>query len=61
MIGSDELTLQVTASFGVSEYRDDTRDLEQLVHEADMALFDAKRAGRNQVRAARAAVTDAQA
>uniref|UniRef100_UPI002ADE203A GGDEF domain-containing protein n=1 Tax=Tepidiforma sp. TaxID=2682230 RepID=UPI002ADE203A len=45
--------VSVTASFGVSAYRADAlMTPEWLVKEADLALYEAKRAGRNCVRAA---------
>jgi len=42
--------LTVTASFGVAEYQSDLEDPEDLVERADVALYAAKTAGRNQVR-----------
>jgi diguanylate cyclase (GGDEF)-like protein len=45
------LLLQVTLSLGVTELRDDTKDYEQIVHEADKALYVSKTAGRNCVHA----------
>jgi diguanylate cyclase (GGDEF)-like protein len=50
-ISWNDLSLQVTLSLGVSELRDDTTHYEQIVHEADKALYAAKRAGRNGVHA----------
>jgi diguanylate cyclase (GGDEF)-like protein len=40
----------VTASLGVATDRTDRVELEELLRRADSALYDAKRAGRNQVR-----------
>lgn len=49
----DGQQISVTASFGVSAYRADAlMTPEWLVKEADLALYEAKRAGRNCVRAA---------
>ena len=39
----------MTASFGVAEIQ--TPDTDTLIRSADQALYDAKRAGRNRVRA----------
>jgi len=43
--------IRVTASFGVAQWREDEK-LDALFHRADEALYDAKAAGRNQVRTA---------
>jgi len=42
----------VTVSVGVASYGGDDRNLDALVHDADLALYAAKKAGRNCVRAA---------
>ncbi len=42
---------RVTASFGLAEYAAG-ESAEELIHRADLALYDAKRAGRNRVRSA---------
>ena len=39
-----------TASIGISQYRSQQEDFEQLLREADTALYDAKAAGRNCIR-----------
>ncbi|MCG8433242.1 MAG: sensor domain-containing diguanylate cyclase, partial [Gammaproteobacteria bacterium] len=41
--------LWVTVSLGVAVARDDTPDLASLINKADMALYEAKKAGRNRV------------
>lgn len=45
--------LRVTASFGVACYPETTRDQRSLYTSADAALYEAKAAGRNQVKCAR--------
>ena len=42
----------ITVSVGVASYGGDDRTLDALVHDADLALYAAKKAGRNCVRAA---------
>jgi diguanylate cyclase (GGDEF)-like protein len=44
--------LKVTASFGVAALDHVTRDIEELLRRADLALYEAKAAGRNQCKAA---------
>ncbi|WP_281915489.1 GGDEF domain-containing protein [Caldimonas thermodepolymerans] len=41
--------VEATVSLGVAALRPDTPSLDALIHEADQALYDAKRKGRNQV------------
>jgi diguanylate cyclase (GGDEF)-like protein len=41
--------LQITISVGAAGCRDETCSIEQLLKEADMALYEAKRSGRNRV------------
>lgn len=41
--------LQITISVGATACRDETCSIEQLLKEADMALYEAKRSGRNRV------------
>lgn len=43
------LTLSLTASFGVAEYRVGDDTLEQLITRADEAMYQAKQAGKNRV------------
>jgi diguanylate cyclase (GGDEF)-like protein len=45
----DELALAVSASVGVSFYPDDGSDAASLLRRADMAMYEAKRAGRNRL------------
>lgn len=40
---------RVTLSLGVASFPDDGDDIENLIHKADLALYHAKQAGRNQV------------
>lgn len=42
-------THKITISVGISVYPDDARNLEDLIDHADIALYDAKDSGRNQV------------
>ena len=44
-----EQRVEVTVSLGVAALRTDTPTLDALIHEADVALYDAKRSGRNRV------------
>lgn len=46
-------TLQVTASFGVTDLHDDEIDLKTIMARADQALYEAKRKGRDRVEIAR--------
>ncbi|WP_425527735.1 diguanylate cyclase domain-containing protein [Xylella fastidiosa] len=43
------------ASFGVTDFRPDDRELDDLVARADAALYAAKREGKNRVTVSRAA------
>jgi polar amino acid transport system substrate-binding protein len=45
------IPLRITASLGIAEYRE-SLSLDELVKTVDTALYDAKKAGRNQVKAA---------
>ena len=45
----DKLALRTTVSMGVAVTPDDARDAETLMHDADLALFEAKQRGRQQV------------
>lgn len=47
------LSVRVTASIGVAFYPTDAKDVETLISLADGALYDAKRAGKNQYQFAR--------
>ena len=44
-----EQKVEATVSLGVAALRTDTPTLDALIHEADIALYDAKRSGRNRV------------
>ncbi|MBF0316821.1 MAG: diguanylate cyclase [Nitrospirae bacterium] len=41
--------IRVTLSIGIAAYREDMRDYLQVVHEADIALYQSKKLGRNRV------------
>jgi diguanylate cyclase (GGDEF)-like protein len=46
----DGYTVKITTSIGVACYPDDNiHDIEDLLKKADMALYEAKRCGRNKV------------
>jgi diguanylate cyclase (GGDEF)-like protein len=45
MLGNDEV--RITVSIGVSNYPDDSEDIETLVKYADIAMYQAKKNGRN--------------
>ncbi len=45
----DDLSLIVTCSIGVSVYPDDGQCFQDLLHFADLAMYEAKRSGRNSV------------
>lgn len=44
------IPFKITASFGCAMFPDDSRCYEQLIENADHALYEAKRAGRNQLK-----------
>lgn len=46
---SDEVSLNITISIGVSTYPDTTNIIDNLLEDADKALYEAKRTGRNKV------------
>ncbi len=46
----DNQTIQLTASFGVSEYKCNQQDFKGLFTEADKAMYNAKNSGRNRIR-----------
>jgi len=46
-VAYNDLTLQVTISLGVTTLRQDTTHYEQMLHEADTALYCSKSSGRN--------------
>jgi diguanylate cyclase (GGDEF)-like protein len=48
LIVNDDL-VPVTASFGVAIYDHDTHDLAALIHQADLAMYNAKHSGRDQI------------
>lgn len=45
----DGIDLQISLSFGVAEVSRNARDTDQLVKNADYAMYKAKRNGRNRV------------
>lgn len=49
MEGAGQTNIPVSISVGVSSYPDDVRELDDLIDHADIALYDAKDAGRNRV------------
>ena len=48
-IPTGEETLQITGSFGIAQYRDDSQNPEELLKQADKALLNAKRSGRDRI------------
>jgi diguanylate cyclase (GGDEF)-like protein len=48
-LGIGEEKLALTISIGISECRASSSGIEAVIHEADAALYEAKRAGRNRV------------
>ncbi|HNB52954.1 MAG TPA: GGDEF domain-containing protein, partial [Anaerolineales bacterium] len=42
-------SVSITISLGVAELSNDITDFQALIHQADMAMYDAKNAGRNRV------------
>ncbi len=52
-------TIKITVSLGVSNFPETTKNIEELTEQADISLYNAKRAGRNRVCAAAAIVPDA--
>ena len=46
---SDKVNLSITISIGVSTYPDTTNKIDDLLEDADKALYEAKRTGRNKV------------
>lgn len=49
-IAYDEHMLEVSVSIGIALFRDDADDADTLLRKADHAMYDAKRAGKNQFR-----------
>ena len=45
----DEIKINITISIGAATYPDNVKNLEDLINEADNALYSAKRSGRNKV------------
>jgi diguanylate cyclase (GGDEF)-like protein len=50
-VKSDEGMIRLTASFGVAQFTDKDEEIERTLVRADEALYKAKAAGRNRVRA----------
>ncbi|MBF0487956.1 MAG: diguanylate cyclase [Nitrospirae bacterium] len=48
-ITSGDYQINATISMGVTEYRKDLKDYLQMLHEADIALYNSKKQGRNRV------------
>lgn len=48
----EEARLSITASFGVAEVNNNNKNIDDIMNRADIALFEAKAAGKNQVRKA---------
>ncbi|MBF0567483.1 diguanylate cyclase [Candidatus Magnetominusculus dajiuhuensis] len=48
-ITSGDCQINATISMGVAEYRKDLKDYLQMLHEADIALYNSKKQGRNRV------------
>ena len=46
---TDEIQINITISIGVANYPEATNEIEKLIELADIALYDAKRIGRNRV------------
>jgi diguanylate cyclase (GGDEF) domain len=46
---SDKLKINITVSIGISSYPSTTSDIDKLLEHADLALYEAKRTGRNKV------------
>lgn len=44
-----ESNIQITCSIGLAEYRPDLESAAELIHRADMSMYEAKEKGRNQV------------
>ena len=49
-ITSDDLTLKITASFGLASMTDKHEKVDEIIEQADTAMYKAKRAGRNCVK-----------
>jgi diguanylate cyclase (GGDEF)-like protein len=47
VFSSENKDFQITVSIGLSTRRDNTRSKEELIEEADKALYHAKKTGRN--------------
>jgi diguanylate cyclase (GGDEF)-like protein len=50
-VAFDGHTIPVTVSIGIAEAQQNTPNYEQIIHQADIALYQSKRAGRNRVTA----------
>jgi diguanylate cyclase (GGDEF)-like protein len=51
-LASDRAPVRITASFGVASFPEDASSGEELMREADLAMYRAKQGGRDQVRSA---------
>jgi diguanylate cyclase (GGDEF)-like protein len=49
VVGSADRPARTTASFGLVTYPDDGRTVEELIQNADLAMYQAKRGGKNQI------------
>ena len=47
---ADNETIKITASIGIATFPEHAQSGEDLIHAADNAMYDAKNAGRNQVK-----------
>ena len=49
MLSGETETFNMTFSMGVASYTDDSHELDELIEQADQAVYSAKHNGRNQV------------
>lgn len=59
VVRSGETQFRVTMSFGVATVPDDAKNVRDLIHTADLAVYQAKASGRNCVRSYRHELADA--